>query len=148
MKKEISDISAGIVLLMLSVLGYVAAGNLVDPQSPVKYGPDFFPKLVLSLLAITSFILLVNGIRKIKTSKEYMDINKRKILVILAFIIILIGYIGLFFVTGFIISTIVFLLIGQWIFGVKKVVFLILTSISVPALLYFLFSTFFKIPLP
>ncbi|OKL37872.1 tripartite tricarboxylate transporter TctB family protein [Domibacillus mangrovi] len=148
MKKEVSDISTGIVLLLLSIIGYVFSMDLADPNSTIKYGPDFFPKLILSLLAISSLFLIVNAIRRYKKSTETLDVDKKVVLSVLAFIVILIGYITLFFMTGFIISTIVFLLIGQWVFNIRKIPLLIATTVVIPVALYFLFSTFFKIPLP
>ncbi|MFJ7936704.1 tripartite tricarboxylate transporter TctB family protein [Sporosarcina sp. NPDC096371] len=148
MKKEISDISTGIVLLLFSIIGYVMATDLASPNVAMKYGPDFFPKLVLSLLAITSLILVVNAIRRYKKSTEYLGLDKSVVFTVLIFVFILIGYVLLFFVAGFIISTIVFLFIGQWAFGIRKIALLSTTSIVIPIALYFLFSFFFKVPLP
>lgn len=148
MKKEIIDISTGIVLLLFSIVGLLLSRDLADPNSTGSYGPDFFPKLILTLLAILAVTLSVNAIKKYRGSKEYLDLNKKTILDILIFILILVGYILLFFATGFIISTVVFLFIGQWVFGIRKIPLIITTTIVLPIILFFIFSYFFKIPLP
>lgn len=148
MKKEISDISTGIVLLLFSIIGYVLAMDLADPKTTVQYGPDFFPKLILLLLMVTSIILFVNAIRKYKKGQERVDVDRSVVFAVLTFVFILIGYVALFFIAGFIISTIVFLFIGQWVFGIRKIPLLCITSIVLPIALYFLFSFFFKVPLP
>ncbi|WP_158232536.1 tripartite tricarboxylate transporter TctB family protein [Sporosarcina sp. P13] len=147
MKKEISDISTGTVLLIFSLIGYFYSTKLAV-DSTIKYGPDFFPKLVFSLLAFTSVILLLTAILRFKRSKEFVSMSQKVIFGVVLFIVVLIGYIGLFFLTGFIISTIIFLLIGQWLFGIRKIPILIATSILLPFVLYFVFTFLFKIPLP
>lgn len=148
MKKEISDISTGIVLLLFSIIGYTMAVDLESRNTAMNYGPDFFPKLVLTLLAITSIILFANAIRKFKKSTERIEVNKKVVITVLTFILIIIGYVTLFFFTGFIVSTIVFLLIGQWAFGMRNIFVISMTSIVLPIALYFLFVFFFKVPLP
>lgn len=148
MKKEISDISTGIILLLFSIIGYSMAVEFENPNTAMKYGPDFFPKLVLSLLAITSIILFVKAIRNFKKSKDQITVNKNVVFTVITFIFIIIGYVVLFYFTGFIISTIVFLLIGQWAFGIRKKILLSTTTILLPITLYFLFVFFFKVPLP
>lgn len=148
MKKEITDISTGIVLLLLSIIGYVISMDLVDSNSTTKYGPDFFPKLILSLLAISAIILLVNALKRYKKSTEQLIVNKSAIISVFIFILILIGYIALFFIAGFIISTIIFLFIGQWAFGIRKLPLIITTTLMIPLVSYFIFTYFFKIPLP
>lgn len=147
-KKEVTDISAGIVLLLFALAGYALSMNLVDVNSTAKYGPDFFPKLILATLAIFAIVLVVSGAKKIRNSKSMLGINKTVVFNIFLFILILIGYIMLFFTTGFIISTVVFLLIGQWVFGIRKIPVVIVTTITIPIALFFVFTVFFKIPLP
>ncbi|ARD48632.1 hypothetical protein SporoP37_11055 [Sporosarcina sp. P37] len=147
MKKEISDISTGIVLLLFSVIGYFFSSKL-KVDSTIKYGPDFFPKLVFLLIAVTSVILLITAILRFKRSKDVIAFNGKTVFGVVLFIIVLLGYIALFFQTGFIISTIVFLFIGQWLFGIRKIPILIATSILLPFVLYYVFTFLFKIPLP
>ncbi|PIC83618.1 hypothetical protein CSV73_06865 [Sporosarcina sp. P1] len=147
MKKEVSDISTGIVLLLFSVIGYFYSAKLAV-DSTTKYGPDFFPRLIFLLLMITAVLLLLTAILRFKRSTEIITISGKMIFGVAFFILLLIGYIALFFLAGFIISTIIFLFIGQWLFGIRKIPVLIGTSILLPFVLYFVFTFLFKIPLP
>lgn len=147
MRKEIVDITAGGILLLLSVAGYLMAGQFGNGN---PYGPDFFPKLILILLALTSALLVVGAVLKLKKDSDSpaIRIDRSTVGKILLFVGVLIAYILLFFVAGFIVSTILFLLVAQWIFGVRKLALLGTVSVIVPVVLYFVFTTAFKIPLP
>ncbi|KGR77608.1 tripartite tricarboxylate transporter TctB family protein [Ureibacillus manganicus] len=145
MKKEVIDLGAGTLLFSLATIGFFFTSQ-IDSNQP--YGPSFFPKLILTLLMIASIILVVNTIFKWKASKDTFQLDKNILLTIFIFTGVLIGYVLLFFVTGFIISTIVFLLVAQFIFGVRKPVLLIGVSVILPILLYLIFTKAFNIPLP
>lgn len=147
MRKEISDISTGGILLLLSVIGFVMAGQFGNGQT---YGPDFFPKLILTLMAIAATLLITGGALRLKKESNLPRIQFDRLVIgkVILFIVLLITYILLFFMAGFIISTILFLLASQWIFGLRKVGLLVGVSIVLPILLYFIFTMAFKIPLP
>lgn len=147
MRKELIDISAGGILLLLSIVGFTMAGQLGNGQS---YGPDFFPKLILTLLAFTSVLLLGSAAIRLKreTDSQPIKLDRQMVGKILLFVVVLFAYILLFFVTGFIVSTILFLLAAQWVFGIRKLVLLGSVSVLVPIVLYFVFTLAFKIPLP
>ncbi|TMN21715.1 tripartite tricarboxylate transporter TctB family protein [Lentibacillus cibarius] len=148
MKSEIRNISTGLVLLLVSVAGMIIANNFGRSQTETLYGPDFFPKLVFTLLAICSVILFIKGIIDLKKNDKYMEINKKTIGRIFSYTILLIIYINLFFMIGFVYSTIIFLIVGQYFFGVRKIPRLIIISALTPFLLYYLFTNLFNIPLP
>lgn len=147
MRKEILDISTGGILLLLSAIGFLMAGQFGNGQA---YGPDFFPKLILTLLAISAALLIVGGALRLKKEKSvpHIQFDRSAVGRIVLFIALLITYILLFFWVGFIISTILFLLAAQWIFGLRKVVLLAGVAVILPILLYFIFTMAFKIPLP
>lgn len=147
MRKEISDISTGGILLLLSAIGFLMAGQFGNGQA---YGPDFFPKLILTLLAISAAMLIVGGVLRLKKEKSVSHIqwDRSAVRKIILFIVLLITYILLFFWVGFIISTILFLFAAQWIFGLRKVVLLAGVAVILPIILYFIFTMAFKIPLP
>lgn len=147
MKTEIRDLGIGVVLLIFSIAGFMYSNNFKG-SSDQTFGPDFFPKLVLSLLAIMAIVLIISSILNLKESQNILQLDKKIVGKIILFIVVLVIYIALFFNVGFIISSILFLLIGQWIFGVRKKILLFAISVSVPLFLYFFFTVLFKIPLP
>lgn len=146
MKSGFRDISTGFILIAFAIFGYITANNFSDPS--VSYGSDFFPKLILILLAILSLVLCVKGILNIKNDKSNSSFDKRVFFRIALFMTLLIVYINLFLVTGFIVSSIVFLIIAQYLFGLRKWLKLVLVSVIMPLILYYLFTVLFNIPLP
>ncbi|WP_019377487.1 tripartite tricarboxylate transporter TctB family protein [Virgibacillus halodenitrificans] len=148
MRSSIKDISTGILLIGFSVFMYLIANSFGRSQTETLYGPDFFPKLVLILLIAFSIVLCIKGFLSLKGESTKWEIDRKLIFQILLYIILLVIYINLFFIIGFVYSTIVFLLIGQYLFGLRKWIRLILVAIIVPFVLYYLFTNLFNIPLP
>ena len=148
MKKQTVDITTSIILLVLCLTGFLLAGNISVPQDTTGYGPTFFPRLVLILLALLSSILLIKGIRSYKHDEEKIHFDKDSMLKTAVFIILLLIYLVLFFVIGFIFSSIIFLFIAQLIFGIRNITKLVVVSVFVPIILYFIFTNLFQIPLP
>lgn len=146
MKSGLRDISTGIILFAFSIFGFLSANGFSNPNT--SYGPDFFPKLILIALTVLSFALTIKGFFDFKKDDSRPHIDKKMVMLIIAYIILLIVYINLFFMTGFIISTIIFLIIAQYLFGLRKWFTIILVSIIVPFSLYYIFTALFNIPLP
>lgn len=148
MQRGVRDISTGFTLILFSIAGYLVANEFGGGEKLGSFGPSFFPKLVLILLAILSISLLIKGIVSLKTDKTKIKFNARKVIRVIIYIILLIIYINLFFITGFIISTIFFLIIGQYLFGTRNWFKIIGISIITPIILYYFFTVLFNIPLP
>src|SRR5690625_166573 len=148
MQRGVRDISTGFVLILFSMFGYLIANEFGGGVSLGSFCPSFFPKFVLITLAILYLCLLIKGIISLKTDKTKINFNVIKIIRVVIYIILLIIYINLFFITGFIISTILFLIIGQYLFGVRNWMKIIIISIITPILLYYFFTGLFNIPLP
>lgn len=146
MRTGARDISTGIILLIFCILGYISTVGFSDPDT--SYGPEFFPKLILVSLAILSLSLTIKGCRNLTKGESKQAFDKKIFFLILSYIILLIIYINLFFITGFIISTIIFLIVGQYLFGLRKWLTLFLIAIIVPFALYYIFTALFNIPLP
>ncbi len=146
MKSGFRDIATGVILILFSIFGYFSANQISEPG--IKYGPDFLPKLILILLAILSLSLVIKGIVSLKNDHSSNSFDKHIFILIVLYIILLIVYINIFFITGFIISTIIFLFIAQYLFGLRKWFRLILVSLIVPFVLYYFFTIVFNIPLP
>src|SRR5690625_3944213 len=147
MQRGVRDISTGFVLFLFSMFGYLIANEFGGGESLGSFGPSFFPKLVLITLAILSLSLLIKGIVSLKTDKTKININVKKIIRVVFYIFLLIIYINLFFITGFIMSTILFLIISQYLFGVRNWMKIIIISIITPILLYYFFTGLFNIPI-
>lgn len=148
MQSGIRDISTGLVLIVFSIFGYLTANQFSNGEEAASFGPAFFPKLILVLLAILSLSLCIKGILNLKKDNSKIHFNMNKIGRVVLYIVLLIVYINLFFITGFIISTIFFLIVSQYLFGMRNWIKLIAIAIIVPIFLYYFFTGLFNIPLP
>jgi len=127
----------------------------LESVSTTIYGPGFFPKIVLVALGFFTLVLLINTIKKIKNSNEKSDVKSfKRILIstiakrVLLFIVLLIAYVTSFVYFGFLIPTVIFLIIAQIVFTVKKAYIIALSSIAGSVIMYLLFVNLFNIPLP
>lgn len=145
MKAESRDIFLSIGILIFAVSAFLYSNNFSNNEF---YGPDFFPKIITISMMILGGHMLVKSLLTLKNSKESFKFNQQTALKILLFILLMAGYFLLFFIVGFIISSIIFLLFAQWIFGVKNKLTIIIVSVLVPIGLYLFFTQLFNIPIP
>lgn len=145
MKTESRDIFVSIIILIFSISAFLYSNNF---STNVFYGPDFFPKLITVFMMVLGGYMLVTSLIHRRKSTVSFEFNKQTVIKIAVFILLMAGYFFLFFVVGFIISSIVFLLLAQWIFGVKNKITIIAVSILVPIALYLFFTQLFNIPIP
>lgn len=148
------DLVAGVLLILFVAYGLYLAFQL-NATATTIYGPGFFPKFVLSALGIFSIILLINTLKSMKHKKDKADASNTETVTdykivkkILYLIILMIAYVIAFVYFGFFIPTIIFLILAEIIFGIKKAYVIILSSVLSPAIMYFLFVNLFNIPLP
>lgn len=145
MKVETRDIFLSLVIIIFAAMAFIYSNNFSTNEF---YGPDFFPKIITIFMAILGVYMLISSVLRKRKSTEEFIINKHLITKIILFIVLMAAYFSLFFVVGFIISSIIFLIVAQWIFGVKNKIILFAVSILVPIGLFVFFTQLFNIPIP
>jgi len=148
--KRYENFIIAFVLLILD--GYWMKMTLALPQnsSTTIYGPRFFPQVIMAGIFLCALLFLWKGVRQWKAVLEDDDItkchgDKRKIV---ALMILFFCYVLLFNQIGFFISSVIYIIIAQIIFGIRNKVVLFLVSPSVILILNVLFVMMFKIPVP
>lgn len=116
---------------------------------PHDMGPKFMPRLMLGALAIEAIFLIILSINKKKTSPDNEAalkpiFQKRPFIMLGTFLL----YIYLTTLLGYIISTIVFLIVAFLLLGVRNKWSLILTPPLFTMGTYYLFGTLLNIYLP
>lgn len=145
MKTETRDIFLSLVILLFAISAFLYSNNFSNNEF---YGPNFFPKIItISMIVLAGYMLVTSLIHARKSTKSF-EFNKHTAMKIALFILLMAGYFFLFFVVGFIISSIVFLILAQWIFGVKNKITVLAVSVLVPIGLYLFFTQLFNIPIP
>lgn len=146
-------IGFGSFLLLFSILGYIGTYSIQE-RIKMEVPAAFFPRVVLATLGILSVVLIINGYKEYREESFQEDKNKERPHYMMLFfsLITCISY-GIFIkYLGFIVTSIIFLLIQMWIMTNNMTLkrFIRNACISVPLVLvlYFLFTTVFFVPLP
>ena len=134
---------------MLSAYVWVASASF--PQDIVmKIGPDFFPRIIAGALAIASLFLLVQAVTN-KTPEEAvqtLNLKDAGILRALAFLILAVVYVSVMDFLGFIIATIICLLVAMYILKLRNLKNMVLVSLGTAMGVYFAFASILGIQLP
>ena len=108
------------------------------------------PKFALTLLIVSNVIILIMEIRKaLKEEPEPMDPLEKKSLIISVFMMAVIFLYGFAIdYLGYIISNIILMVIGLWVFGERKWKVLVIVPVVVTLLLYVIFKHGLMVSLP
>jgi hypothetical protein len=136
------DIYIGASFIAISISVLVMSASL--PASPgLDVGPSFFPRWGSYLLIIISLIHILSAIRSKEESKKPLVIRN----VILG-IGLTLGYLLLIILSGFYLSTAVFLIVFMWLFHYRKFLSVFLVTTFIVLFIYFAFEWFLHVPLP
>ena len=146
-----------ILVAVLAVLGGLVLywmRDLPSAAASVGYGPDFYPKVLLVVLAILAVILLVQTLMNKGDAAEDPDEEKpepaelrHQWIMMAAFTAMGIAYALLLNTLGFIVASILLVLGGMKLMGGKWLPSIII-SVVVVAVLYAGFKLGFKVQLP
>lgn len=150
------NIFSGIALLLFCAVGFISTSQLEAGGEHVQYGPEFFPRMFLTVLAVGACILIVKGIFVLKTSgggevkipeeKHWFRFAYLGKMLLLGFLIGL--YIFLFNYTGFIVSTVCFLVAAQLLYGRRRYISIFSVAVLGAVLTYLILAILFEVPLP
>lgn len=132
----------GLVILVFTVIYFLLGVNY-----PIK--ARIFPNILTVLLIILSIVMILQGLNIISSPKKIKSgINKREIFYLSSIAIILILYIILMNIVGFIPVTIIFLISGMWYLGYRKWWKNILIAVIGVIFIYYIFTQIMYVPLP
>lgn len=147
-KNSKADIVAAICLLLVSFLVFWISKDF--PSSKTGIGVSTFPKLLAGLLIIFSIVIIIQAIKNSSFSKKeptFKEFKKGHKLII-AVIIILIIYIQMLEVLGFILSSFLLLITLMFVFGERRKIILLLVPLLFSVILYLVFSKMAMVFLP
>lgn len=143
---RVNDALIGAVLLVLSlaVLWHVRSFPPVPGQ---PYGSALFPTLAAAGLAITSVLLIVQGLR---SGAQWFRVSEAKLsgrIAAAVTIAALIFYLLVSQRVGFVLSAVLMLMAMLWSYGVRKVLIVPVAVIGT-LVIHTLFFKLLKVPLP
>lgn len=156
-----ADYIFSIVTILFSTILLIIAFQLPDTRSTYIIGPRFWPTLLLVCMLALGVLSLIKTIIKAKLDQKHSeeqeelaeemavdgDVDSRGLFIFIM-VLVVIGYILLINILGFLISTILFMYLGNVLLGTKKQTTSILISLIGTVLLLFVFSNLLSIPLP
>jgi putative tricarboxylic transport membrane protein len=144
------NIIAAVVIILLTIIYATMTSQLPTRSLPDTPGPTFFPWVNTFLLLVLSVSLLIKSIstnKNIEPNKENKKTSSKTKPTTLAFIVF-IFYLVLLPILGFIIATIPFFAMMMVLFSEKRVLHIVVASVSFTTFFYILFRHGFNIFLP
>lgn len=140
------DFVGGSILLIFSVWFYFTAQTI--PRGNVSgMPPSFFPSFLAIILGILSVIVVGKGIKQILTGIQ-LQVERKNYRSVFLLFLLLSGYLLAFQYLGFIVTTIIYLIIIMLFLKAGKLVKIVPISIIITLAVYYIFGVGFNIPLP
>ncbi|MDF2520005.1 MAG: hypothetical protein K0R84_633 [Clostridia bacterium] len=147
MKKVGINSVVGFLFIALSLLWMTQIVKLPKAMAFAGFGAGFFPQLVVILMMIVSVLLIVTDLRDKNKSTTFV-IAKENILKLILIVLLAAAYIFILPIAGYVISTIAAVFLLLLLFGLRKKVTIVLTSVLFPLAIYYLFEVALKVLLP
>lgn len=154
--KKYGDIVVGIFFMVLSAV-MIAMARMLPKSKVMDIGPDFMPTVIGVIAFVLAALLLFLSIKNFKLNAKEIEnasIEDCDYKRVLASIILVLVYVFMLQPIGFIISTLVFLLLQMLVLspdderGKKDIIKLAVIDVIFTMVVFFLFRYGFKIVLP
>ncbi len=154
--KKYGDIVVGIFFMILSV-GLIAMARALPKSKVMEIGPDFMPMVIGVVTLILAALLTVISIKNFKmhaAELEGTEIPDCDYVRVISSIILVLIYVFLMQPVGFILTTLVFLLLQMIVLSpneerdVKHIIRLLVIDVIFTLIVFMLFRYGFKIVLP
>lgn len=149
------DVYSGIFFIVYAIVLFIATFS-IRQLDVATIGSDFVPRLVLGGMFILSAILVIQGLRKRKAEEDHRSTEKEQgekanYKSVLSTIALMIGYVALIDLLGFLISTVVYLVLqfilltdrSHW-----KIPMYVVIAIVTSGLIYYIFRMVLHVMLP
>jgi putative tricarboxylic transport membrane protein len=149
---RVSDVISGLIIIVFSIWIIIEARSY--PALPgVPYGPGLFPTVIAGAMILGGIVLVLKGARNLKETGWYSLASwatQGKTYITLGLIFSsLLFYILVSDRIGFLItSTVILLTLLLWTRGRRRLISTVVISVGFPLIVYILFSSFLRIPLP
>ena len=148
---------AGLICLALAIGMLVLTRGL--PQSSfVPIGPDFYPRIVLGIMAVLSALLIASDIWKHLPKKQPAAVadgaavEKRNYRLVGITFVLFAGYVLLLLLLGYRISTFAFMVALQWVLDrpstKRRWVTLLISALATTIVTYVVFDDYLSVLLP
>ena len=145
------DLLFSALVFVVSLFLFWVTGSFTGQESYGKLGPAFWPQIILVILAVMSGIVSIGTIKKLSREKGWgeslMTMDRGKVRFFSA-IGLIVAYIFLLRIMGFITMTPLFMIGFMILLGEKSKGWMIGVSIGLTATIIILFTKAMYVPLP
>jgi putative tricarboxylic transport membrane protein len=141
-RDKAGDIVSGIVLLALVVAIFVVTLNFPPPGQPNDPGTAAFPRIIAGALGVLALMLLVRPERGEPLPRG------RDVLRVAGIVGLLLFYVVVLELLGFVLATIIFLASALLLAGARRPLALTLVPTGVSVVLYYVFYELLRVSLP
>ena len=135
------------VFLVVIGLGYAyMTANLETREIKDFSEPSFFPWIITTIFLVLSVSLLAQGLLSEHNGADssLWDSPGRAVFALISFLI----YLLVLPVLGFLVPSIPFFGLLMWLYGERRIPFIVIGAVGIPVMLFFLFRNIFRIILP
>lgn len=141
MKKSLPDIVISIVLL-----GFLTSMAVQIPAIPdVSKG---YPMVLIIIAYIMTIIMLLSNVVKIRTQEKEKTEVLGQVKIIVPYCLMIVVYLFLMNKIGYIASTAIFMIASLFYLKLKNKVVMIILSVVLTVILYYVFTNFLAVILP
>ncbi len=135
----------GIILIIFSLAGVAYSATIPSTSNlPLAATTKFYPIILLIALGFCGFVIMLTAPKCPETAPS-PKFSRKKLAIYTGLLIL---YIVLFKYIGFIVSTVIFMLLAMRFHGEKRPLFLIGFPVLSGLGMYLLFCYLFQVPLP
>ncbi len=143
---KVSRIFSSIMILL--GIYVISVASQFPPGTNGVLGPGFFPILLGILLIALSILQLVTSRKEPREENTSSSADPQATRRVIISCLVVIAYMILINIVGFLVATPIFLFTIMWFFSVRKKSILFTTSLVTTGLLYFIFLQFLSVSLP
>jgi putative tricarboxylic transport membrane protein len=145
---------AGLICLALSI-GMLVLTRGLPKSSFVPIGPDFYPRIVLIIMAALSALLVASDLWKLlakKAAAEDSALEKRNYRLVGITFAVFAGYIVLLPLIGYRVATLIFMVVLQAVFvrpdSVRRWSVVLVSALATTVITYLVFEHYLSVLLP
>ena len=136
-------IASGLLFVLTAVVFYLSRDF---PTGISETSPAFYPRVIVGLISVFAFAQLVRSIRS-DTGQTY-ELTMSKVTTVTIAAALVIGYVVTMPFLGFLIGTILFLVVSMHFSGVEKLRKSVPVATGLTLVLHYVFVAFLRVPLP
>lgn len=136
-------IASGLLLLLTAVVFYLSRDF---PTGVGETSPAFFPRIIVALIAIFAIAQLIKAIR-FDTEQTY-EVTRSSVKTVGIAAALVVAYVVTMPYLGFLIGTILFLIVSMHFSGVERVRESVPVAFGLTLVLHYVFVGFLRVPLP